>query len=90
MPKMAIVSVPMLLKEFTGGANRAEVAGETLHEVIAALDVIYPGIAARIHDGRQISRGLALVVDGKIAARGLATPVGPDSQVSILPAFGGG
>lgn len=87
---MATVSIPLLLKDLTGGARRAEVAGGTLAEIIAALDAIHPGIQSRIHDGEKLSPNLALVVDGKIATAGLATPVGPQSEVNILPAFGGG
>ena len=87
---MAKVSIPLLLKDVTGGARQAEVAGATLAEIITALDALHPGIEARIRDGERISPGLALTVDGRIATRGLDTPVGPLSQVSILPAFGGG
>ena len=87
---MAKVSIPSLLEELTGGERRADVDGTTLAEILAGLDAIYPGIGARIHDGRKISSNLALAVDGKIATGGLATPVGPESEVSILPAFGGG
>lgn len=87
---MAAVSIPLLLKDVTGGARQAEVAGTTLLEIIAALDLLYPGIEARIRRGEKISPTVALIVDGKIAARGLATPVNPDSQINILPAFGGG
>ena len=87
---MANVSIPLLLKDVTGGARQAEVTGATLAEVVAALDAIHPGLAERIHDGKKIHPTVALVVDGTIAARGLDTPVGPESQVNILPAFGGG
>ncbi len=87
---MASVSIPLLLKDLTGGARQAEAAGRTLAEVLDALDAIYPGIRSRIHDGQKLRPTVALVVDGKIAARGLATPVGPESQVNILPSFGGG
>jgi molybdopterin converting factor small subunit len=87
---MAVVAIPLLLSDVTGGARHAEVAGTTLAEIIAALDALHPGIAARIRDGEKIKPNVALTVDGKIAARGLDTPVRPDSQVAILPAFGGG
>ena len=87
---MATVSIPLLLKDLTGGARRAEVAGETLGEIIAGLEAVHPGIGGRIHDGKKMRPSLAFVVDGKLATRGLATPVGPQSQVNILPAFGGG
>ena len=87
---MATVSIPLLLAEVTGGARRAEVEGSTLAEIIRALDEIHPGIEARIRDGDKLRPTLTFTVDGKIAAAGLATPVGPDSEVCMLPSFGGG
>ena len=87
---MASVTIPLLLKDVTGGARQAEVQGTTLAEIISALDVLHPGIQARVHDGENLSPNLGFVVDGKLATRGLDTPVGPQSEVNILPAFGGG
>jgi len=88
---MATVSIPLLLRDVTGGARRADVAGSTLSEIIAALDAIHPGIEAKIRDGdKLISPTLAVTVDGKIASQGLATPIRPDSEVCLLPSFGGG
>jgi molybdopterin converting factor small subunit len=87
---MATVAIPLLLKDVTGGARRAEVPGETLAEIVRALDRIHPGIEARIHDGGKLNPNLALTVDGAIASQGLATPVGPESEVCILPTLGGG
>lgn len=87
---MATVTVPLLLKDVTGGARRAEVPGATLAEIIRALDRIHPGIEARIFSGGKLNPNLAFTVDGAIATQGLATPVGPQSEVSILPTFGGG
>ena len=87
---MATVSIPLLLKDVTGGARRVEVQGSTLEEIITALEGIHPGIEARIRHGDKLSPTVAFTVDGKIAARGLATPVRPDSEVCMLPSFGGG
>jgi molybdopterin converting factor small subunit len=87
---MASVSIPLLLTEWTGGDRRAVVAGRTLGEIVAALDRLYPGIEARIHDGGRISPSLAFTVDGRIALESLDTPVGPQSDVHILPSMGGG
>lgn len=87
---MAVVSIPLLLCELTGGDRKAEVAGDTVGEVIAALDRLYPGIEAGIRDGERIRPHVALTVDGKIALQGLATPVRPHSEVAILPSMGGG
>jgi molybdopterin converting factor small subunit len=88
--QLATVTIPLLLKDVTGGARRAQVPGATLAEIVRALDRIHPGIEARIHSGGKMNPNLAFTVDGAIAAQGLSTPVGPDSEVSILPAFGGG
>jgi len=87
---MAKVLIPLLLKDVTGGARHAEVAGDTLGEIIAALDAVHPGIAGRIYNDGKLNPYLALTVDGKIAMQGQATPVGHESEVNILPAFGGG
>ncbi|NQT40895.1 MAG: MoaD/ThiS family protein [Planctomycetes bacterium] len=87
---MATVSIPLLLKDVTGGTRNAEVDGTTLAEVIDALDQTFPGFAHRILNGDQLSPTVAVTVDGKIAAGGLSTPVCPDSRVNLLPAFGGG
>lgn len=87
---MATVSIPLLLCDFTGGAREAEVDGATLGEVVSALDARFPGIEARIHDRGKMSPTLAFTVDGQIALRGLATPVGLQSRVHILPSMGGG
>jgi molybdopterin synthase sulfur carrier subunit len=87
---MVTVSIPLLLADLTGGARTAEVAGATLGEVLAALERLYPGMAARIQNDGKISPHVALTVDGKIAMQGLSTPVRPDSEVAILPSMGGG
>jgi molybdopterin synthase sulfur carrier subunit len=87
---MATVSIPLLLKDITGGARRVEVPGSTLEEIITAMDRIHPGIEARVRDGDKLSPTVAFTIDGKIASRGLATPVRPESEVCVLPSFGGG
>ncbi|HYW78141.1 MAG TPA: MoaD/ThiS family protein [Thermoguttaceae bacterium] len=87
---MVKVSIPLLLKDVTGGSREANIEGSTVREVVAALDAIYPGIGQRICKGEKISPNIAIVVDGKIAAEGLDTPVGPEAHVGLLPAFGGG
>lgn len=87
---MAKVTLPRLFADLTGPVRELEVEGCTLAEVVAGLERRYPGIAARIHRGQKLSPNVAVVVDGRIAVDGLATPLGPQSQVAILPAFGGG
>ena len=87
---MATVSIPLLFQEYTGGRRQVEVGGATVADVIAALDVLHPGIAARLRDDDRLAPIVTVTVDGKIAAQGLATPVEPQSEVALLPSFGGG
>jgi molybdopterin converting factor small subunit len=87
---MVRVLIPLLLTDVSDGAREAQVQGETLAEVVAALDEIHPGIAARIHRDGRLNPNVAITVDGKFAVRGLDTPVGLDAEVNLLPAFGGG
>ncbi|MHC4399578.1 MAG: MoaD/ThiS family protein [Planctomycetota bacterium] len=87
---MASVTIPLLLKDVTGGVRHVQVPGATLAEIIAALDQLHPGIEARVREGDRLNPTIAFTVDGKIATRGLATPVEPHSQIRLLPSFGGG
>ena len=87
---MAAVSVPLLFSNVTGGVRQVEVAGATVGQIVDSLEAAFPGIRARILSDGKIVPELAFTVDGKIAAAGLEMPVGPQSQVNILPAFGGG
>jgi molybdopterin converting factor small subunit len=87
---MATVAIPLLLKDVTGGVRQAKVCGSTLEQIISELNNLHPGFEARVRDGDTLSPVVAITVDGKIAVQGLATPVGPDSEVCILPSFGGG
>jgi len=87
---MASVSLPLLLQEFTGGARRADVPGASVAEILDGLGRLYPGLEARIQRDGKLDPNLLVAVDGAIAAEGLSTPVHPDSEVSILPTFGGG
>jgi len=87
---MATVTIPLLLKDLTGGVRRAEVSGENLGEILRALDGIFPGLEAKMVSEGKILPYVTFTVDGAIAARGLDTPVGPESEVCILPSMGGG
>jgi len=87
---MATVTIPLLLKDLTGGARRAQVSGENLRQVLQALDGVYPGLQAKILSDGKIMPYVTFTVDGAIAAQGLDTPVGPESEVCILPSMGGG
>lgn len=87
---MATVTIPLLLKDATGGVRRAEVPGENLRGVLRELDRLFPGLETKILSDGKILPYVTFTVDGAIAAQGLDTPVRPESEVCILPSMGGG
>ena len=87
---MATVYIPFQMRELTNGAERVEVSGDNLRQVIRALGDLYPELAARLSDGDRLTPGLAASIDGAFANRGLLAKVNPTSEVHFMPAIGGG
>ena len=87
---MAIVHIPSLMRDLTGGRVKVSVAGRTVAQVIDALDAAYPGVKARVSDGDRLADGVAVSVDGVIARLGLRAPVKADSVLRFLPVIEGG
>ncbi len=87
---MARVFIPAQWRDLTSGAKEAEVDGNVLRQIVAGLDARYPGVAARWCEDGAIAGGLAVSIDGAVTSRGLSAPVGPQSEIHILPAIGGG
>jgi molybdopterin converting factor small subunit len=87
---MALVWIPPLVRDLTGGKETAAVPGANVGQVIAALEQEFPGVRDRLCPGGGLRSGLAVVVDGRVARFGLLEAVGPDSEVHFLPAVAGG
>ncbi len=87
---MATVWIPALLRDLTGGQAQVEVAGQTVQQLVMALDARYPGIRARLCEGDTLLPGLAVKVDGRVGRLRLREPVGPQSEVHFLQAIEGG
>lgn len=87
---MATVWIPALLRDLTGEQEQVSAPGGTLGQVVDALDVAYPGIAARLCQGGRLDPAMSAFVDGRIARLGLREAVKEESQVQFLPAIGGG
>ncbi len=87
---MALVYIPHQMRELTAGVERVELAGQTVRQLIAALDERFPGLAQRLRTDDGLAPGLSVSVDGSLAARGLLARVSPGSEVHFLPAIGGG
>ena len=87
---MAKVFIPAQMRDVTGGVAELEVAGESLRQIITALDERFPGLADRVvHDGK-IAPGLAVSIDNEIASMGLLDKIGENSEVHFVPAIAGG
>ncbi len=88
---MADVYIPAAMRSLTGGERVVAVAGETVGELIDAIDELHSGIKERlVHDDR-LRPGLALSIDGETLERGrLGTRVRGDSKVYFVLATSGG
>ena len=87
---MPLVHIPAALRALTGGETKVTVAGETLREVLDALDAAYPGLKSRLVQGERMAAGLAVFVDGTAPAQGLRAKVAPNSEIYFAPAIAGG
>lgn len=88
---MPMVWVPALLRPLTQGREQLQVPGRTVRQVVESLDLEYPGLAERLCDDQgRLRPEIAVVVDGETAIEGLRAAVGPDSELTFLPALSGG
>ena len=78
------------MQKLTDGKHNVEVEGETVRQVVDALETRYPGFKGRIVENDRITTALAVAIDGVVVTAGLRAKVGPDSEVHFLPALAGG
>ncbi len=89
----ATVRIPTTMRPLTGGEKQISVEPGTLGDVIAALEVAHPGMGERLLDEDGSLRKFVNVFVDDDDVRyldGLATPVGDNITVSIIPAVAGG
>jgi sulfur-carrier protein len=87
------VRIPTILRSYTGGSAEVTATAGTLRDIIAGLDVDYPGLGGRIvDDGGSLRRFVNVYVGDEDVrfAEGLDTPVAAGSRVSVIPAVAGG
>jgi molybdopterin synthase sulfur carrier subunit len=89
---VAVVRIPTVLRPQAGGQARIEVVGATLGEVLGALAAAHPALGERLLDGDRIRGYVNVFVDDEDVRYldGLATAVGPSTEVTIMPAVAGG
>ncbi len=87
MPKLWI---PALLRDAVGSDETLDLPGNTVGEMLEALEVRYPGTTKRLMQGDRLRPGLAIVVGSRFAPSGLLEPVIPSDEVHVIPAIAGG
>ena len=87
---MATVLLPRsLLQLFPGVDRRHELSGETVDQILTALDGAAPGMRDRlVEDGPRLRRHINVFVDGQPAD--LQTAVADGATVHVIPAVSGG
>jgi molybdopterin synthase sulfur carrier subunit len=86
---MALVFIPALLQNLTGGVTQVRVAGRTVRSVINALEERFPGFKERLLQDGDLRPEIAVAVDGEMALD-LLDSVGEDSEVHFIPPISGG
>ena len=81
---MAHVTLTGNLRQYTGGVAEVEVEAASVRQLFARLGETYPALAP------HLEQGLAVAIDGQIYQDALFQPIGPDSDVHILPQIAGG
>ena len=90
---MATVRIPTQLRNLSGGAAEVSVDGETVGEVLKALEAAHPGFHARLFDdGGSLRRfeNVCVADEDVRFSDGLDTKVDAGQTVSIIPAVAGG
>ena len=89
---MSTVRIPPVLRENTGGSRTVEVTGATVTEALDDLFARHPALRDRVTADGQLSDFINVYVnDRDVRYRdGLATAVGPDDTIILLPAMAGG
>jgi molybdopterin synthase sulfur carrier subunit len=89
---MSTVRIPPVLREDAGGSRSVEVSGSTVTEALDDLFAKHPALRDRVTTDGQLSEFINVYVnDRDVRYRdGLATSVGPDDTIILLPAMAGG
>ena len=87
---MPTVVIPALLRSYSGGRSKIDVAGSTLRQVFDNLEAECPGIRDRIVANGRIRPEISVSVDNELVDTGLLFPVPEQGEVYLLPAISGG
>ena len=81
---MARVVLSGHLKDLAGGTSEIELEARDVRQLLRALGERYPALAPHLTDG------YAIAIDGEIFQDAWFAPIGPNSEVHLVPAIRGG
>ena len=72
------------LAQLTGGVAEFHLSATSVQHLFRQLVELYPALE------RHLDAGVAVAIDGQIYQDALLEPIGPDSEVFLLPQIAGG
>jgi molybdopterin converting factor small subunit len=72
------------LAQITGGVAEFQLSATSVKHLFQQLTELHPAL------GRHLEDGVAVAIDGQIYQDSLLEPIGPDSEVFLLPQIAGG
>lgn len=89
---MSTVRIPPVLRENTGGSRSVAVTGDTVAEALDDLFARHPALRDRVTEGGALSIFINVYVNDRDVRyrEGLATAIGADDTIILLPAMAGG
>jgi molybdopterin synthase sulfur carrier subunit len=84
LPMPTISTTDHSLLALTGGQTHFEVPPGSVRQALQTLEARHPGVLA------HVDAGMAIAIDGVIHQDGWLEPIGPDSEVVLIPRISGG
>ena len=86
------VSIPTILRTYTGNARSVEANGGTLADIIADLESQFNGIGNRLTENGELRRFVNIYINDEDVRflGGLDATVSSGDNITILPAVAGG
>jgi molybdopterin converting factor small subunit len=81
MPRVVLSGT---LSQLAGGATEIELDARDVRQLLRALGERFPALAPHLEGG------YAVAIDGEIFQDAWFAPIGPDSEVCLVPAIRGG